>query len=85
MMMNMVQGDYRINSNKQIFNTKRSTQAELVGIDDEISPIIWSGYFLEEQGYQVRDNIFCQDNQITVKLAKNGHASSIKRTRHINV
>ena len=33
-------------------------KAELVGVDDKIYIIIWYGYFLSEQGYQVRDNIF---------------------------
>ena len=85
MMMTMGQGDSRSNSNKHKLKTKISTEVELVGIDDEISFIIWSGYFLSEQGYQFRDSICCQDNQSTAKLANNGRASSSKRTRHINV
>ena len=58
--------------------------AELVGIDDKISLIIWSGYLLVEQGYQVRENICYQDNQSTARLAVIGRASSSKITRHIN-
>ena len=85
MMMTMVQGAVSSNSNKQKLNTESSTKAELVGIGDEISLIIWSGYFLKEKGYQVRDKYCYQDNQSTVKLEKNGRASSIKMTRHINV
>ena len=46
MIMNMGQGAVRSNSKKQKFNTKISTEAELVGIDDEISLIICSVYLL---------------------------------------
>ena len=84
-MMTMGQGAVRSNSNKQKLNTKISTEAELVGIYDEIPLIIWSGYFLAEQGYQVRYNICYQDNQSNAKLAKNGRVPIIKRTCHINV
>ena len=85
MIMTMVQRDASSNSTKQKLNIKISTKAELVGINDEISLIIWSRYFLAEQGYQVRDNICYQDNQSTAKLTNNGHASSSKINRHINV
>ena len=44
------------------------TRAELVGIENEISLIIWYGYFFSEQGCQVRGNIFYKDNQSTYKL-----------------
>ena len=57
MMMTMGQGAASSNSTKKKLNTKSSTNIEIVGIDDEITLIIWSGYFLEEQGYQSRDNI----------------------------
>ena len=39
------------NSTKPILNTNSWTRAYRAVICDEISPIIWSGYFLEEQGY----------------------------------
>ena len=78
MIITMGQGAASSNSTKQKLNTKSSTEAELVGIYDEISLIIWSGYFLSEQEYQFIDNICCQDNQSTAKLAKNGRASSSK-------
>ena len=41
--------------------------------------------FLEEQGYDVKENILYQDNKSTIQLEKNGKASSHKRTRHINI
>ena len=72
-------------SRKQKLNTKSSTEAELVGIDDVMPQILWTRYFLMGQGFNVTDNILYQDNQSTIKLATNGCASSGKRTRHINI
>jgi hypothetical protein len=42
-------------------------------------------YFLTAQGYHVNNNIIYQDNQSTIKLAKNGKRSSGKQTHHINI
>ena len=38
-------------STKQKLNTKSSTEAELVGVDDALPFNIWAMYFLKEQGY----------------------------------
>jgi hypothetical protein len=46
---------------------------------------LWTRYFLEAQGYDVSDSIVYQDNQSAMLLEKNGHGSSSKRTRHINI
>jgi hypothetical protein len=72
-------------SRRQKLNTKSSTEAELVGVDDVMDQVLWTKYFLEAQGYEVRDNTVYQDNQSTMLLEKNGRGSSSKRTRHINV
>ena len=45
-MMSMGQRAASSKPTAQKLDTKRSNQEELVGIDDEISRIIWSGYFL---------------------------------------
>ena len=72
-------------SKKQKLNTKSLTEAKLIAVDDLMSQILWTRYFLQAQGFEVNDNILFQDNQITMKLAKNGRASSRKRTCHINI
>ena len=59
-------------SSKQKLNTRSSTEDELVGINDVLSMILWTRLFLEAQGYQVTDNVLHQDNESTIKLAKNG-------------
>jgi hypothetical protein len=70
---------------RQKLNTKSSTEAELVGVDDAMSLIIWTKNFIEAQGYRTSDNVVYQDNQSAMLLEKNGRASSGKRTRHVDI
>jgi hypothetical protein len=72
-------------SQKQRINTKSSTEAELVGVDDGMPLVVWTQNFITAQGYNIRDNVVYQDNQSTMLLAKNGRASSGRRTRHIDI
>jgi hypothetical protein len=72
-------------STKQKLNTRSSTEGELVGIHDVLPQILWTRYFLKAQGYDVKEAVLHQDNKSTILLAKNGRASSSKRTRHINI
>jgi hypothetical protein len=72
-------------STKQKTNARSSTEAELNGVDDQIGKVLWTKRFLEAQGFEVKLNIIYQDNQSTMKLAKNGKASSGKRTRHFDI
>jgi hypothetical protein len=71
-------------SNKQKLNTRSSTESELVAVDDLMPTVLWTRQFLNEQGFEVVDNIVYQDNQAAILLEKNGRASSGKRTKHIN-
>ena len=67
-------------------NTKSSTEAELVGMDDGMLLVIWTQNFIMAQGYKINDNVVYQDtNQSTMLLEKNGRASSGQRTRHIDI
>ena len=72
-------------STKQKINTKSSTEAELVAVDDVIGQVIWTRNFLEAQGYNVGASTIHQDNQSGIRLETNGKRSSSKRTRHINI
>ncbi|VEU38525.1 unnamed protein product [Pseudo-nitzschia multistriata] len=85
MMMTMGQGAVNSSSSKQKLNTRSSTEAELVGVDDEMTQVIWTRHFLQAQGFTVVDNIVYQDNQSAMKLEKHGKRSSGKRTRHMNI
>jgi uncharacterized protein YeaC (DUF1315 family) len=72
-------------STRQKLNTKSSTEAELVGVDDAMSAVTWTRNFIEAQGQIVNSNTVLQDNQSAILLEKNGMKSSGKRTRHINI
>eukprot|EP00957_Ditylum_brightwellii_P185825 14148218-Ditylum_brightwellii.AAC.1 len=72
-------------STKQKCNTLSLTKAKLVGINNVMPQILWTGYFLEVQGLTFKDNAVYQDNQSSLILEKYGKGSSGKRTRHINI
>ena len=72
-------------SSKQKINTRSSTEAELVGINDAMALVLWCRLFIMGQGYEVRDNVVYQDNQSTMLLGTNGRHSSGKKTRHIEI
>jgi hypothetical protein len=74
-----------VSSTKQKLNTRSSTEAEIVGVDDFMPAVCWTRYFMEAQGYPINDNVVYQDNQSSMLLEKNGKASSSKRTKHINI
>jgi hypothetical protein len=83
--MSLGKGSVYSVSRKQRINTKSSTEAELVGVDDGMPLVIWTRNFISAQGYKVDDNVVFQDNQSAMLLEKNGKASSGRRTRHIDI
>jgi hypothetical protein len=54
----------------QKLNTRSSTEAEQVGVDDCMSLILWSRLFLKVQGINVRRNTILQDNKSSILLEK---------------
>jgi Reverse transcriptase (RNA-dependent DNA polymerase) len=72
-------------STKQKVNTRSSTEAELVSLDDIIAKVIWTKLFLQAQDYKVKQNIIMRDNISSMKLEMNGKTSSGKRTRHLDI
>jgi hypothetical protein len=82
-------------SSKQKINTKSSTEAELVDVDDAMNFVVWIKLFMGEQLKTVSNDsalskfmhqsVILQDNTSTIQLEKNGKQSSTKRTRHINI
>ena len=83
MMMN--QGALFALSSKQKLNTRSSTEAELVGVNDAMTMILWMKRFIEAQGYPVIENVIYQDNESSMKLEKYGRQSSSKKTRHLDI
>ena len=72
-------------STKQKINTRSSTEAELVALDDAQAKILWTKLFIKAQDHTIRINIVYRDNQSSMKLEQNGKESSGKRTRHFSI
>ena len=70
---------------RQKLNTRSSTEAELVGVDDCISKILWTKKFLETQGSAPTKNIIMQDNKSAILLETKGKISEGKRMRHMDI
>ena len=66
-------------------NQKHLTGAELVGMDDAIPQILWTRYFMECQGYMIKENLVFHDNTSLIILEMNGKTSSTQRTKHTKV
>jgi hypothetical protein len=72
-------------SHKQNINTRSSTEAELVGGDDAMGPLIWTDNFLRYQGYNPMSMMY-QDNMSAILLEKNdGCKSAGKHSCHLNI
>ena len=84
MTMTMGKGAIISLSRKQKLNTRSSTEAELVAVDDSMSSILWVKNFLEEQDYKIKVRVVLQDNESAIKLEKNGQKSVGPRSRHIH-
>ena len=72
-------------STKQKLNTKSSTEAEFVALDDTMAQVLWTIHFLAEWGEYLPTTTICQDNKSTIILAENGTHSSSQHTRHMNL
>jgi len=70
---------------KQKINTKSSTEAELIAIDDAMAHVLWTRHFLAAQGVPVPVTTIYQDNKSTILLSENGKGSSSRCTKHLDV
>ena len=78
-------GSIQYISHKQNLNTQSITEAKPVGANNVYTLIIRTRFSLEDQGYDIYNNILCQDNRSTNILEKNGKNSSSKRTRSLKI
>ena len=60
--MTMVTEGAYVQSRKYKLNTKSSTEAEIVGVDDVLTQLIWNKYLLKYQEYNINDNIIYKYN-----------------------
>ena len=70
-------------SNRLRINTRSSTETELVTVDRYMPEILWTMYFLRDQGYDIKCSKIAQDNEAAQLLETRGKFSSTLRTKHI--
>ena len=80
--MTMCQGAVIVVLRKHKLNIGSSTKLELVSIANVLGIIMWSKYFMESQGYTIKNNVLYQDNKSTILLAKSGRMSAGKASKH---
>ena len=51
-------------STKQKLNTRSSAETEIVAVDDCITTVLCTIYWLDAQGYDVVENVVYQDNKV---------------------
>ena len=59
-------------STKQKLNTRSSTEAELVAVDDFLAKVLWVRLFMADQGIDLIENMVGQDNKSATILEENG-------------
>jgi hypothetical protein len=71
-------------SSKQKLVSKSSTEAEVIGLSDGLTTILWMILWLEAQGHQVRPAVVYQDNQSSLALMKAGKKPN-QKTKHLEI
>ena len=56
-----------------------------MGASDYLPYPIWAKKFLAAQGYVLKENVFYQDNQSTIRFERNGRKSCGPNSRHIDI
>eukprot|EP00957_Ditylum_brightwellii_P005119 388813-Ditylum_brightwellii.AAC.1 len=69
--MSLGQGSVFSRTTKQKPSTKSSTETGLIAVDNTMTHILWTTYFLECQGYHVGKAQMHQDNMSAMMLEKN--------------
>jgi hypothetical protein len=70
-------GSVWFTSAKQRLVSKSSTEAELIGLSDVLSQVIWTRDFLSAQGYAMPPAKVYQDNLSTITMAEKGTGSAL--------
>ena len=69
---------------KKKLNTKISTEADLVGVDDASSMVLCTKLFIEAQVYKDKKKYLYKYNKSTILLLENGKSSLSKRAIYLN-
>ncbi|CAJ1944948.1 unnamed protein product [Cylindrotheca closterium] len=78
-------GAAQVMSKKPKLNSRSSTEAEMIAVDNVAMMILRKKLFMKWQGYPVEKNILYQDNTSAILLEENGRKSTGKRSRAINI
>ena len=70
---------------KQKVNSRSSTEAELIGVDDMVAKIVWTTNFSKMQGLRPQKTMLFQDNDAAIVLESKGVASTGKRMKHLDI
>ena len=73
--MTLGKGSICNRSTKQKLNTKSSMEAEVVGVDGMSLQMLWTNYFMREQGHNVIETMVYQDNKSTMLLENKGNVA----------
>ena len=84
-MISLGWGSVAIMSKGKNINSRISTEAEMIGEDNMIPAFLWLSYFIEAQGFEVKEAVMYQDNLSTMLLRNNGILSSSNRKKHIHI
>ena len=60
-------------------NGKTPTEGKLIVVNGAMTKIIWSGYFIEAQGYNISHNKVMQDNTSAIILEKRKTSAATSR------
>jgi hypothetical protein len=82
--MSMGTGSMWSSSIKQKLNTRSSTEAELVAVDDMMPQVLWARYFLMNQGFNVALSRILQDIKSAMLLEENGMALALSEIEQCN-
>ena len=70
---------------KHKINSKSFIETEIIGIDDILSQVLWTNYFMKTQRWQTSETIVYQDNTSAIQLENNSKLNNNNRTKYINV
>ena len=71
-------------SSKQKLVSKSSTEAEVIGLSDGLSIVLWMSLWLQAQGHDLRPVVVYQDNQSALSLMKTGKKPN-QKTKHLEI
>jgi hypothetical protein len=70
---------------KQKLVTRSLMEAKVIAVHDVMPQLMWTGHFLLEQGFCVKESLLYQDNTSSILIEKNGRSSCSKRMCHMNI